>query len=101
MDLKNQFSPCDTTIGWIGTGVMGVPMAGHLIKEGYKCYVFNRTKEKAGELLNRHAEWIEAPAELAAKSDLIFTIVGFPEDVEDIYFGKHGLLINEPSGKIC
>ncbi len=83
------------TIGWIGTGVMGNSMCAHVIRKGkgaYKALVYNRTKEKASELLKLGATWCASPKEVAEKSDAIFTIVGFPKDVEDVYFGDQGIL---------
>lgn len=81
-------------IGFIGLGVMGKSMAGHLLDAGHKLHVYNRTKEKATELLNKGAVWEETPADIAQKCAIIFTIVGFPRDVEEIYFGSDGLLEN-------
>ncbi len=79
-------------LGWIGTGVMGLPMCEHLLEAGYRMTIFNRTKEKARPLLNRGAEWADSPAEVARKSRITFTIVGFPQDVRAVYFGDRGIL---------
>lgn len=79
-------------IGWIGTGVMGRSMAGHLLAAGHELYVHNRTKAKAEELLKKGAVWCDSPAEAAAKSDMLFSIVGLPSDVEETYLGKNGVL---------
>lgn len=81
-----------TRIGWIGTGVMGVSMAGHLIDNGYDVCVYNRTKSKASSLVEKGAVWKDSPSEVAAASQVIFTIVGFPQDVEEVYFGADGIL---------
>ncbi len=78
-------------IGWIGTGIMGNPMAKHLINAGYKLNVYNRTKQKAEELLGMGAAWYDTPADIAANSEVIVTMVGFPKDVEECYFGEHGI----------
>lgn len=78
-------------IGWIGTGVMGTSMCGHLLNAGYSCWVFNRTKEKAQILLDKGAKWCDSPAEVAKHSEIIFTMVGVPNDVDEIYFGKNGI----------
>ncbi|NND07264.1 MAG: NAD(P)-dependent oxidoreductase [Saprospiraceae bacterium] len=87
-----------TKIGWIGTGVMGVSMAGHLIDNGYNLSVYNRTKSKAAALLEKGAIWKDTPGEVAAASLVIFTIVGFPKDVEEVYFGQDGIMHGiEPS----
>lgn len=79
-------------IGWIGTGVMGAAMAGHVQAAGHDLYVFNRTKSKAERLLKGEAHWCESPAEVAANSEIVFTIVAFPADVEQVYLGEGGIL---------
>ena len=79
-------------IGWIGTGVMGKSMCAHLLNAGYKIFVYNRTKAKAEDLINSGAMWCSNPKEVAEKSDMIFTIVGFPKDVEEVYLGDNGIL---------
>jgi len=81
-----------TNIGWIGTGVMGNSMCMHLLKAGYKTAVYNRTKDKATSLIDQGAEWCNSPADVARNSDIIFSIVGFPEDVEDVILGNSGVL---------
>ncbi|MHA1105779.1 MAG: NAD(P)-dependent oxidoreductase [Promethearchaeota archaeon] len=87
-------------IGWIGTGVMGKSMCGHLIDAGYEVSVYNRTKEKALDLINKGAIWCSNPMEVAQNSDVIFTIVGFPNDVEVVYLGEQGILKNIKEGAI-
>jgi len=84
----------NTIIGFIGTGVMGKSMAGHLLKAGYPLYVYTRTKDKAKELLDQGASWASTPKELAEKANVIITIVGYPKDVEEVYLGKDGLVTN-------
>ncbi|MDR6549254.1 NAD(P)-dependent oxidoreductase [Paenibacillus qinlingensis] len=79
-------------IGLIGTGVMGKSMAGHFIQAGYEVHVYTRTKAKAEDLVEKGAVWQETPGELAQKCQIIMTMVGFPSDVEDIYFGQNGIL---------
>ena len=81
-----------TRIGWVGTGVMGLSMCGHIIERGYGTTVFNRTKEKALPLMAKGAGWADSPRAAAEKSDVLFTMVGFPEDVREVYFGKSGVL---------
>ncbi len=93
--LTNQ-----TRIGWIGTGVMGVSMAGLLMDNGYTVSVYNRTKSKAQPLIERGAQWQDSPAAIAAASDVVFTIVGFPQDVEEVYFGANGILSTANPGSI-
>lgn len=84
----------NTTIGFIGTGVMGNSMAGHLLKAGYKLIVYTRTKEKANELLDKGASWADSPAVMAEKANVIISIVGYPGDVEEIYLGNEGIIKN-------
>jgi 3-hydroxyisobutyrate dehydrogenase len=85
------------TIGWIGVGVMGKSMCGHLLKNGYSLNIYTRTKAKAEELLTAGAKWME-PAELAANSDVVITMLGFPHDVEEVILGPNGLLKNMKKG---
>ncbi|MCF7941418.1 MAG: NAD(P)-dependent oxidoreductase [Spirochaetia bacterium] len=80
------------TIGWIGTGVMGRWMCSHLLKAGYQVVVHNRTKEKAQPLLQEGARWVDSPAEAARQSQIIFTIIGYPKDVQEVYFGPDGII---------
>ncbi len=87
-------------IGWIGTGVMGKSMCAHLLNAGYKIFVYNRTKAKAEDLINNGAVWCSNPKEVAEKSDIIFTIVGFPKDVEEVYLGDNGVLKEAQQGSI-
>lgn len=88
------------TIGFIGTGVMGKSMAGHLLDAGYPLVVYSRTRAKAEELLARGAEWADSPAVLAPRCEVIFTIVGFPQDVEEVYLGENGLIAHLRPGTI-
>ena len=81
-----------TRIGWIGTGVMGLFMCGHVMERGYSTTVFNRTEKKATPLLEKGAVWVDTPGEVTKKSDVVFTMLGFPEDVREVYFGKAGIL---------
>ncbi|MGM0854134.1 MAG: NAD(P)-dependent oxidoreductase [Bacillota bacterium] len=81
-----------SVIGFIGTGVMGQSMAGHLLEAGYQVVVYNRTKEKASKLIHKGAKWADTPKEVAEISDAVITIVGFPTDVEEIYLGENGIL---------
>ncbi|QGH33094.1 NAD-binding protein [Gracilibacillus salitolerans] len=86
-----------TTIGFIGTGVMGKSMAKHLMEAGHKVHLFTRTKTKAQELLDDGAIWEESIASLAKKVDVVISIVGYPHDVEAIYLGENGLIANAQS----
>lgn len=78
-------------IGFIGTGVMGKSMALNLMNAGYALTIYTRTKEKAQDLLDKGAGWADSPASLADTCNVIITIVGYPRDVEEIYFGDRGL----------
>ena len=87
-----------TTIGFIGTGVMGRSMAAHLLKAGYPLVVYNRTKAKAADLIRAGAVWRDSVAEVAAEADVVITIVGYPQDVEDTYLGEEGIIRHAKSG---
>jgi 3-hydroxyisobutyrate dehydrogenase len=87
-------------IGWIGTGVMGVSMCGHLLNQGLRVTVFNRTKAKAQPLLDKGATWADSPGAVAEQSDATFTMVGFPQEVRDVYFGENGVLAGAKRGSI-
>lgn len=71
---------------------MGAPMAGHLLDAGYPLNVYTRTQDKAQGLIDRGARWFDHPSELARHSDVIITMVGYPRDVEEVYFGENGLI---------
>lgn len=92
--------PAATRIGWIGTGVMGSSMCGHLLTAGYRVTVHSRTRTKAQLLLDRGAQWAESPHAVAAESDILFTMVGFPQDVRQVYFGTDGILSGAGTGTI-
>ena len=87
-------------IGWIGTGVMGESMCSHIMKLGFTTYVYNRTKKKTASLVDNGAIWCDSPKEVTEKSDIIFTIVGYPVDVESVYFSENGILAAAEPGKI-
>ena len=77
---------------------MGKSMASHLLKAGFPLYVYTRTKEKADELLAQGAKWAGSPKEIAASANIVFTIVGYPNDVEEVYLGENGLIPNGKAG---
>ena len=93
-------TPGKTRIGWIGTGVMGNSMCGHLIKAGFAATVHTRTPAKAEHLVNQGAKWAASPKEVAEASDVIFAIVGFPADVREVFLGKDGALAGSKAGNI-
>jgi len=88
------------TVGFIGTGIMGAPMAGHLIEAGYTLRVHNRTRAKAQPLLDAGAAWCDTPAEAARGADAVFSIVGYPRDVEEVILGADGALSAAEKGAI-
>jgi 3-hydroxyisobutyrate dehydrogenase len=85
-------APGMTRVGFIGTGVMGRSMAGHILKAGYPLSVFTRTRTKAQPLLDAGAEWAESPQRLAARCDVVIGIVGLPSDVREVFLGREGVL---------
>lgn len=92
--------PGTTRIGWIGTGVMGASMCGHLIDAGFSATVYTRSKEKAQGLLDKGATWADTPKEVAENSDVIFSIVGFPSDVRAVMLGEDGALAGASSDSV-
>lgn len=87
-----------TKIGFIGTGLMGHGMIRNLLKNGYQVQIWNRTKTKAEGLINDGANWTDDAAQCAHDVDFIITIVGYPKDVEEVYFGEHGVLAGANPG---
>ena len=95
---NGAISPDTTRIGWIGTGVMGNSMCGHLLAAGYRATVFNRSPAKAASLVDRGATLVDSPKQVAERSDVVFTIVGFPSDVEEVILGDDGVLSGSAEG---
>jgi 3-hydroxyisobutyrate dehydrogenase and related beta-hydroxyacid dehydrogenases len=85
-------------IGFIGTGVMGAAMAGHLLDAGNELFVYNRTKAKTDALVARGATYCATPQEIAEATDIVFSIVGYPKDVREIYFGEKGVFKADVQG---
>ena len=92
--------PPQTPLGWIGTGVMGASMCGHLLDAGFAVTVHNRTRSKAEPLLARGARWAESPRAVAEASQVTFTMVGFPADVRQTVLGADGALAGCRSGAV-
>ncbi len=92
--------PGKTRLGWIGTGVMGASMCGHLLAQGFQVTVYNRTRAKAQKLLDQGAQWANSPKAVAEASDVIFSIVGFPHDVREVILGPEGVLAGCKPGNI-
>ncbi|MCE2883024.1 MAG: NAD(P)-dependent oxidoreductase [Planctomycetaceae bacterium] len=86
-------------IGWVGTGIMGASMAGHLLRAGHAVTVHSRTRAKARHLLDAGAQWAETPAEAARGADFVCTNVGLPSEVEAVHFGHDGVLSTVSEGQ--
>ena len=89
-----------TRIGWIGSGVMGLSMCGHLIDAGYRTTVYSRTQERAQPLLEKGATWADTPGLATRGADVTFTMVGYPADVREVILGEHGVLSAAASGSV-
>ncbi|WP_225049253.1 NAD(P)-dependent oxidoreductase [Lacticaseibacillus kribbianus] len=87
-------------LGFIGTGVMGTGIVKNLLKAGYPVVVFNRTKAHAQHVLDAGATWADSPKLVAAQSAITLSMVGFPQDVEQIYFGENGILAGAPANSV-
>ena len=85
-------------IGFIGTGIMGAAMAGHLMDAGFEVSVYNRTKSKAQSLIERGARWCETAGKCAENQDVVLTVVGYPKDVEEIYLSEGGIVDSAKAG---
>ncbi len=88
------------TIGWIGTGVMGNAMCAHLMPLADRTVVYNRTQAKTKALQEKGAVVLDSPREVAEQADIVFTIVGHPRDVREVYFGADGIFAAKKSGQI-
>ena len=95
-----KVEPGKTRLGWIGTGVMGGSMCGHLLAAGFEITVYSRTRTKAQPLLDRGAHWADSPGAVAENADVVFSIVGFPADVREVVLGDHGVLAGCEPGNI-
>ena len=85
-------------LGWIGTGVMGIPMCGRLLANGYPVWVHTRTPAKAKTLLDQGARWAASPRAVAEHATVIFTMAGFPDDVRAVYWAQDGVLAGLQAG---
>ena len=95
-----EIAPGKTRVGWIGTGVMGLSMCGHVMSAGYEATVYNRTRARAKPLLDRGAKEASSPREVAESSDVIFSIVGYPSDVRDVTLGLDGTIAGAGPGTV-
>jgi 3-hydroxyisobutyrate dehydrogenase len=89
-----------TRVGWIGLGVMGTSMCGHILDAGHPVTVNTRTRASAESLVSRGAVWADTPADVAHASDVTFAIVGFPADVREVFLGDHGALAGAAAGSV-
>ena len=89
-----------TRIGWIGTGVMGTSMCGHLIDAGYHTTIYSRTRERAEPLLEKGAAWADRPGLVMRDADVVFTMVGYPADVREVILGREGVMVAAGLGKV-
>ncbi|MGA4516549.1 NAD(P)-dependent oxidoreductase [Solibacillus silvestris] len=87
-------------IGFIGTGVMGASIVMHLLNAGHDVTIYTRTKSKAADLISAGAKWAETPAEASKEQEIIFTMVGYPKDVEEVYIGEKGIFSTAKEGAI-
>lgn len=95
-----RIAPGETRLGWIGLGVMGAPMCGHLLTAGFSVTVYSRTRAKAEKLIERGATWADDSCAVAEASDVIFTMLGFPHDVREIMLGERGVIAGCASGRV-
>ena len=89
-----------SNIGWVGIGVMGRSMCGHLLAAGHSVRVHTRTKASAESILAAGAKWCERPGDVAKDSEFVFTIVGYPADVRAVYLGDGGLVDQAAPGTV-
>ena len=92
--------PGNTRVGWIGLGVMGRSMCGHLMDKGFDATVYTRTRATADSVLEKGAQWADTPKAVAEQSDVVFTIVGFPSDVQEVLLGTEGVLAGCEPGNV-
>ena len=87
-------------IAWIGSGVMGESMAGHLLDAGHELFVYNRTVSKTDGLVKRGATLLKEVNDAPLNADVIFSMVGYPKDVEEVYLGENGLIKTAKEGQV-
>jgi len=93
-------NPALPVVGFVGLGIMGRSMAGHLLAAGHRLHVYNRSRDKADELVARGAIWQATPGEVAAHADIVITMVGYPHDVEEVYLSADGIVARARAGAI-
>ena len=87
-------------IAWIGIGVMGESMAGHLLDAGHELFVYNRTVSKTDGLVKRGATLLKEVKDAPLNANVIFSMVGYPKDVEEVYLGENGLIKTAKEGQV-
>ena len=87
-------------LGFIGTGVMGKAIVKNLLQADHEVAVYNRTKSKTAELVAQGAVWQDTPRQVAQEAEIVFTMVGYPQDVKEVYYGEQGIFQAEISGKV-
>ena len=87
-------------MGWIGAGVMGASMCGHLLAAGHPVTVTTRTRTKADALVDAGASWANSPADVAAASDVVFVMVGYPAEVQEVVLGAEGVVTTLAPGGV-
>jgi 3-hydroxyisobutyrate dehydrogenase len=97
--MTEKFSP-ETRVGWIGTGVMGASMCGRLLDAGFEVTLYSRTRAKAEPLVARGAAWAESPRAVAESAEVVFSIVGFPQDVREVLLSERGALAGVSPGGV-
>ena len=93
-------TPAETHVGWIGTGVMGASMYQHLQTKQYRLTLYTRNRSKASPILAKGATWADSPRAVAEQTEVVMTMVGFPRDVRDVYFGEQGVLAGARPGMV-
>lgn len=93
-------TPAETHVGWIGTGVMGASMCQHLHTKQYRLTLYTRNRSKASPILAKGATWADSPRAVAEQTEVVMTMVGFPRDVRDVYFGEQGVLAGARPGMV-
>lgn len=96
----SPYEPDSTTVAFVGTGVMGASMAGHLLEAGASLVVFNRTRARAEALVERGARWAESAGDAASEADVTISMVGFPADVEEVYLAPGGVVERARPGSV-
>ena len=90
----------NTPIAWIGLGIMGTSMAGHLLDAGYPLTIHTRTKSRAEPLLARGAKWADSSQEASENCEYVFSMVGMPAEVDEVFLGAHGILKAKNSPRV-